>query len=353
MQNDEATWVTPAFQLHQSKIDPVTKPASHTSASGAMEGSMPQGNIRQPKLLGRSQIATMAPQVHQNSSESNIFIIFDCDGVLVDSERSSCEALRRAILEVTGFDIPHLFPEDFVPVFGMDVRSCIQYYSQTYSEMNVTDVSPDLVRNVTESKERHYTNLTSTNGISAFPGVKPLLEELSKRHIPTAIASSGSVAKIRHNLTSSTLSGIIPEDRIISAQQVAQGKPHPDVYIEAMRRLQCTQPKSCVVIEDAIHGIRSALRAGVGTILAVTTSLPPADMESQLSQLCMTSEFSGTREVHMEGSRDHTILFRVSVHDVSRETSTTSSYDATVCVCASVPSSCAALHQLLAICNRA
>lgn len=55
-------------------------------------------------------------------------VVFDCDGVLVDSERASCEALRRAILVTTGLDIPHQFPHDFVEVFGMDVRSCVAHY---------------------------------------------------------------------------------------------------------------------------------------------------------------------------------------------------------------------------------
>ena len=55
-------------------------------------------------------------------------LVLDVDGVLVDSERASCESLRRAILSVTGLDIPHDFPADFYPVFGMDVRSCLEHY---------------------------------------------------------------------------------------------------------------------------------------------------------------------------------------------------------------------------------
>ncbi|GFR47107.1 hypothetical protein Agub_g8677, partial [Astrephomene gubernaculifera] len=55
-------------------------------------------------------------------------LILDCDGVMVDSERASCESLRLGILEVTGFDIPHDFPQDYVEVFGMDVRSCVAHY---------------------------------------------------------------------------------------------------------------------------------------------------------------------------------------------------------------------------------
>ncbi len=50
--------------------------------------------------------------------------------MLVDTERASCEALRRAVLEVTGLDVPHNFPQDFYGVFGMDVRSCVEYYKE-------------------------------------------------------------------------------------------------------------------------------------------------------------------------------------------------------------------------------
>ncbi|KAL6760314.1 hypothetical protein V8C86DRAFT_2556866 [Haematococcus lacustris] len=96
-------------------------------------------------------------------------LLLDCDGVLVDSERCSCEALRRAILQVTGFDIPHSFPNDFYPVFGMDVRSCLEHYREVHGRLEWADL-PALTLAVTAAKEEHYQQLTDEAGISAFEG---------------------------------------------------------------------------------------------------------------------------------------------------------------------------------------
>lgn len=61
------------------------------------------------------------------------YVIFDCDGVLVNTERASCESLRQGILQVTGLDIPHKFPEDFYEVFGNDVFSCVEHFKKVYN----------------------------------------------------------------------------------------------------------------------------------------------------------------------------------------------------------------------------
>jgi dual specificity phosphatase 12 len=57
-------------------------------------------------------------------------LLLDCDGVLVDTERASCEALRRSTLEVTGVSIPGEFPRDYEEVFGMDVLGCVLHYKR-------------------------------------------------------------------------------------------------------------------------------------------------------------------------------------------------------------------------------
>ena len=102
-------------------------------------------------------------------------LILDCDGVMVDSERPSCEALRRAILHVTGFDIPHKFPDDFRPLFGMDVRSCVEYYRAKFQKTDWVDDDETLAAKVSATKEGIYKDLTS-KGVVAFPGVKDLVD---------------------------------------------------------------------------------------------------------------------------------------------------------------------------------
>eukprot|EP00889_Picochlorum_renovo_P007310 jgi/Picre1/34340/NNA_001812.t1 len=246
MQNEDAEWITPAFQLHMSKLDINDMQRSH-------HVSMPA--IRQPKLLGKKATRT-----------KQICLIFDCDGVLVDSERASCEALRQGIRQVTSFDIPHIFPQDFVPVFGMDIRSCLEYYMRTYD-------LEDMFKRVALSEDVEDEKRRPDHAL-------PLV----------GIASSGSHAKIRHNLESAKLWGIIEPQSIVSAQQVARGKPHPDVYVEALSILDCQGcGQDAIVIEDSIHGIHAAAAAGIGHIAAVTTSLTHEQMYEALNHLKRSS----------------------------------------------------------------
>eukprot|EP00890_Picochlorum_soloecismus_P003791 jgi/Picsp_1/4412/NSC_01918-R1_dual specificity protein phosphatase 12-like len=312
LQNQESQWITPGFQLHASKLDKTTLRRDGEPAQLHNHPGMTSGIIRKPKLLGSRQSGSKisvssgqhssSPAKKENSQSATYHLIFDCDGVMVDSERCSCEALRLAILEVTGVDIPHAFPTDFVSVFGMDVRSCIEHYqsllladgnnaTNTFSAEEIGT----LATQVTASKETHYTRLTTSKGIQPFPGIAQLIQDAQGSHfIPVGIASSGSLDKIRHNLTMSGLWGAVDPKYIVSAQEVQRGKPHPDVYLEAMRRLGCTDPTTAIVIEDAIHGIHAAYRAGIGTIFAVTTSLPRPDMLQALQALHQTCVCTGT-----------------------------------------------------------
>eukprot|EP00889_Picochlorum_renovo_P007314 jgi/Picre1/34344/NNA_001816.t1 len=77
---------------------------------------------------------------------------------------------------------------------------------------------------------------------------------------------------------------------IVSAQQVARGKPHPDVYVEALSILDCQGcGQDAIVIEDSIHGIHAAAAAGIGHIAAVTTSLTHEQMYEALNHLKRSS----------------------------------------------------------------
>ena len=290
MQDAEGRWMTPAFNLHLAKMD-----VGGANREAATDATI---RIRQPKFGNpTSAAAAVDPQPSR-------VVIFDCDGVLVDSERASCEALRRAILDVTEFDIPHDFPDDFVPVFGMDVRSCLEYYMEAYDQeeafRNAADAASDasadasaasadwmaaLADRVAASKGPHYESITKL-GIDPIPGAGRLMREATAA-VPTAIASSGSHAKIRHNLSSAGLWNIVPVHAIVSAQDVPRGKPAPDVYLKALDVLDATgaPAKDAIVIEDSIHGMHAAIRAGVGYVAAMTTSLNETQLVESLRAL--------------------------------------------------------------------
>ncbi|KXZ47886.1 hypothetical protein GPECTOR_32g499 [Gonium pectorale] len=198
-------------------------------------------------------------------------LILDCDGVMVDSEAASCEALRRAILEVTGFDIPHAFPGDYVPVFGMDVRSCVAYYREHFNRTD-WDSPEALAPRVQAAKEGHYRELTA-GGIRAFDGAEQLIRRALAAGMQVGVASSAAPEKIAHNLSSSGLAPLVEPHAIVSASQCAAGKPAPDVYLAAMKATGCIDPWRALVVEDAVNGLKAARAAGMYCV-GITNQLP-------------------------------------------------------------------------------
>eukprot|EP00892_Ulva_mutabilis_P004666 jgi/Ulvmu1/2571/UM014_0022.1 len=291
MQAPNGVWVTPAFALGRSKLDELTPATPRPPAPSTLPASAAHhANTPDPEPTAPHISASSARDVQNARDVSTArgagahaalrpccaawftHVVFDCDGVLVDSERASCEALRRAVLEVTGVDIPGSFPEDYYPVIGMDVASCIEHYNCTCGPglWNVADVA----ERVAAVKGRHYEALTAA-GIAAMPGVHAVVKELDSLGIRYAIGSSGSPEKISHNLTAAGLCDLFEPHLIVSAQHVARGKPAPDVYIEALRRLGCFDASHALVIEDSAHGLKAARGAGAYAV-GVTNTLPVA-----------------------------------------------------------------------------
>ena len=155
--------------------------------------------------------------------------------------------------QVTNFDIPHDFPADFVPVFGMDVTTCLEFYSSRYASHAWGDVGA-VASDVAAAKEPIYQQLTA-GGIAPFPGVRELVAQARALGLGVAVASSGSPDKIAHNLGSSGLADLFDPRLVVSAKHVARGKPAPDVFLEALARLGCSDASRALVVEDA--GVRA------------------------------------------------------------------------------------------------
>ncbi|WIA42276.1 hypothetical protein OEZ86_008291 [Tetradesmus obliquus] len=214
------------------------------------------------------------------------YLVLDCDGVLVDTEAASCEALRRAVLQVTGVDIPHSFPQDFTPVFGMDVAGCIRHYKAALNRDDWGDVA-GIAAAVAAAKEGQYQQLTAA-GIQALPGAAALIQSAQRLGLPVGVASSGAASKIQRNLSSSGLITLLPDAKfIVSAAEVRAGKPAPDVYLEVLRRMGCEDASRALVVEDAVHGLVAAKAAGAFAV-GVTNSLP-AELLSQHADLVVAS----------------------------------------------------------------
>jgi HAD superfamily hydrolase (TIGR01509 family) len=173
-------------------------------------------------------------------------VIFDCDGVLVDSERITnqifCTMLNELGLPVT---IEDMF-ERFV---GLSMPQCFELITEMHGR-------PPPSTFVDELRQRAAAALKEQ--ITPIPGVE---EALTGLKVPCCVASSGDHEKIRLTLGATGLLKRF-EDRIFSVDDVARPKPAPDVFLFAARRLG-VQPSACAVVEDTPTGVRAAVAAGM------------------------------------------------------------------------------------------
>ena len=183
-------------------------------------------------------------------------VIFDMDGVLVDSEPVITKAARIALSEygVMAQD------EDFHPFTGMGEDRFIGGVAEKHG-----------VTYRLEMKHRTYEIYLDivNQEIGTYPGIPELLANLRNRGLKTAVASSADAVKVRANLPAA---GIATElfDVLCSGEDVVHKKPAPDIFLLAAHKLDVL-PKNCLVLEDAVSGIQAAKAAGMSCV-AISSS---------------------------------------------------------------------------------
>jgi HAD superfamily hydrolase (TIGR01509 family) len=185
-------------------------------------------------------------------------VIFDCDGVLVDSERITNEVFRAMLNELgLALTLEGMF-ERFV---GRSMPQCMTLIAQMRGEP-----APETF--LAELRERVGTALR--DNVKPIAGIEEVLSALT---IPYCVASSGEHDKIRLTLGATGLLARF-EGRIFSVADVEHPKPAPDVFLLAAQTLGAT-PTRCVVIEDTPTGVRAAVAAGMHAIgVAAHTPAP-------------------------------------------------------------------------------
>jgi HAD superfamily hydrolase (TIGR01509 family) len=186
-------------------------------------------------------------------------VIFDLDGVLVDSERA-WEAARREVTLGAGGS----WQDDAqARMMGM---STPEWTAWMREELGVSLAPEEIFREVTARLERAYRE-----ALPLLPGARVAVESLAARW-PLGLASSSSRVLIDLVLE---LSGLGPRfGATVSSEEVARGKPAPDVYLRAAELLEA-EPSACVAIEDSTNGIRSAGAAGMRVIAIPDRDFPP------------------------------------------------------------------------------
>ncbi|MFI9101230.1 HAD family hydrolase [Streptomyces fildesensis] len=176
-------------------------------------------------------------------------VIFDLDGTLVDSEPNYYEAGRRLLAAhgVTDFGW-----EQHARYIGIGTKETVEALRAEYGMS-----AP--VEELLDGKNRLYLRLAAT-ATAVFPRMREFVELLHAAGHPMAVASGSSRAAIEAVLTGTGLDAFLPVT--VSAEEVGHGKPAPDVFLEAARRLGAG-PADCVVLEDAPPGALAAYRAGM------------------------------------------------------------------------------------------
>lgn len=173
-------------------------------------------------------------------------VIFDCDGVLVDSEALSVSALL-AMIELAGGSIS----EDaaFEHFLGKSMKSVREILGRDFgldiTEGHLTGMRVDLMRRFREE-------------LKPMPGISEMLPRLG---IPFCVASSGTLDRIRYALDVTGLLSLL-EPHLFSAAMVAHGKPAPDLFLHAAAAMH-VEPAHCLVVEDSPAGIEAARAAGM------------------------------------------------------------------------------------------
>jgi HAD superfamily hydrolase (TIGR01509 family) len=173
-------------------------------------------------------------------------IIFDCDGILVDSEPLSNRIFAETLQEF-GFDADY----DWCVgnLVGLSLATCFELIEDRFGKPVPEDFEAEL---------RHRSYEGYRRNLEAVPGVRGVVESLE---VPYCVASSGPPEKMRITLGATQLWPLF-EGRVFSATEVSRGKPHPDLFLHAARQM-AADPTYCAVIEDSPYGVQAATAAGM------------------------------------------------------------------------------------------
>lgn len=198
-------------------------------------------------------------------------VLFDFDGVLVNSEPLHYRALRGCLLP-EGIDIGEAEYARFYLAYDdwEAIRIAMERHGLPYDAGRVQALA--------ERKAELFDELLAT--VPLFPGARELVQALA-REVPLAIASGALRSEIERILGPSGLRPLF--EAVVGAEDVERGKPNPEPYLTAMRRLRRRDPRlearDCVVIEDAMPGIAAGLAAGM-KVVGVAQTYPAGKLRA-------------------------------------------------------------------------
>ncbi|HUA77199.1 MAG TPA: HAD family phosphatase [Acetobacteraceae bacterium] len=192
-------------------------------------------------------------------------VILDMDGTLHDTEGVYHAALKKAVSAV-GFSVTEGFVHSLIGIPGKET-----------DEMLKAHLGPAFPFDAYDRLYDEYCEALLAEGVRLKPGATELLDLLEERALPVAIATSASRRAATLHLMRSGLAARIA--RVVTRDDVARGKPHPDVYFEAARRVGAA-PEHCLAVEDSFNGIRAAHEAGMMAVMVPDVLTPTEEIRT-------------------------------------------------------------------------
>ncbi|WP_444928990.1 HAD family hydrolase [Microbulbifer sp. SSSA002] len=183
---------------------------------------------------------------------STDLIIFDCDGVLVDSESIVCrilaEEMNRLGIQTTAEELDEQFS-------GRPARDCLVDIEKRFGGPLPDNYFGNTERRIREAFQQE---------LQPVAGIEGLLDQLQQMGLRSCVASSGSHQKMQLTLNKTGLYDYF-DGRIFSADDVSRGKPWPELFLHAADSMGVA-PERCLVVEDSIAGVSAAVSAGMRVV---------------------------------------------------------------------------------------
>lgn len=176
-------------------------------------------------------------------------VLFDMDGLMVDTESLSTEAFINSA-KAQGYNMTK---EETLKVLGFTKANIYQFWIDYFQGTNVDG------KKLVDDHYEYIENVLYTVGPEKMPYVEELLKYLKENNYKIAVASSSDTADIKNNLEKTKLEKYI--DEIASGAEVENGKPAPDVFLLAAKRLG-VDAKDCLILEDSKAGIKAGKASG-------------------------------------------------------------------------------------------